>query len=152
MKLRIAGAEAVGDDLDMTPMIDVVFQLIIFFMVASSFVDEAKVFQVALPRADDRETVTIRTDEVRKIAISRDGQIAVDNVTRTMPQMIEELKTYKAQTEQARREPIIVIEGDREVRYERIIQVWNGIKSVGITQVSFQVEMGQPDEPVAAGR
>ena len=151
MKLRLPTETT--DDLDMTPMIDVVFQLIIFFMVASSFVDEAKVFKVALPRGEAPQTIAM--DEARKITVTADGIVARSGATdrndhyAALTDLVADLKTYKQSQDSAGKQAVVVIEGDRDAKYQRIIQVWNAIKSAGIDQVSFQVEIGAPNEPVA---
>ena len=137
-----------GVAFDLTPMIDVVFQLIIFFMVASTFVDQASVLKIALPRARGAEIVTIRTDDVRRVAVSKDGRVALDGLPKSVVEVVDDLKAYRRLQQAANKEAVVVVEGDRDARYERIIQVWNAVKSAGISQVSFQVEMGAPDAPV----
>ena len=39
-------------DVNITPLIDVIFLLVLFFMFTSTFIEEAKVFQIELPKAD----------------------------------------------------------------------------------------------------
>ena len=135
MKLRLPTETT--DDLDMTPMIDVVFQLIIFFMVASSFVDEAKVFKVALPRGEAPQTIAM--DEARKITVTADGIVARSGATdrndhyAALTDLVADLKTYKQSQDSAGKQAVVVIEGDRDAKYQRIIQVWNAIRSAGIT-------------------
>ncbi|GMV79525.1 MAG: hypothetical protein AMXMBFR7_07090 [Planctomycetota bacterium] len=147
MKLRLA--EQVSEEIDMTPMIDIVFQLIIFFMVASSFVEEAKVFKVSVPKAEAPETIS--TEEARTIAVTKDGDVAPAGATdkkqkyESLLDLIEELKAYKLQREKEGKEAIVVIAGDKDANYARVIQVWNAIKNAGIRQVSFQVEIGKPE-------
>jgi biopolymer transport protein ExbD len=154
MKLRLP--QETTDDIDMTPMIDVVFQLIIFFMVASSFVDEAKVFKVALPKGDAPQT--IRMDDARKIIVTADGIVARSEATdrsahyAALSDMVEDLKVYRQKQLSAGKQAVVVIEGDKDAKYQRIIQVWNAIKSAGIDQVSFQVETGSADQSKATGK
>jgi biopolymer transport protein ExbD len=153
VKLRVPGTDATSDDIDMTPMIDVVFQLIIFFMVASTFVDQARVFQIALPRAAGEGAVTIRTDDVPKIAVSKDGRIAMDDLPKAVAGLVDDLKAYRKLRQEAGKEAVVIIAADRDARYERVIQVWNAVKSAGIDQVSFQVERGlRPGAPGPCGR
>ncbi len=138
-------------ELDMTPMIDIIFQLIIFFMIASSFVEEAKVFKVSVPKAGVVETIS--TEEARVIAVTKDGKVAPSDSTdeknqyESLLELVADLKQYKEEASEAGKGAVVVIAGDQEAPYQRIIQVWNAIKSAGISQVSFQVEAGTPTEP-----
>jgi biopolymer transport protein ExbD len=146
MKLRTT--EAPSDEIDMTPMIDVVFQLIIFFMVASSFVEQAKVYKVSVPKAEAPQTIA--TDQAMRIAVTADGVVAPSESRNESDKyerldvLVEHLKLYRKE-----REAIVVIDGDKDAKYQRIIQVWNAARNAGIRQVSFQVESGKAEETKA---
>jgi len=151
MKLRTP--EAMSDEIDMTPMIDVVFQLIIFFMVASSFVEQAKVYKVSVPKAEAPQTIA--TDQAMRIAVTADGVVApsesrneTDKFDR-LDVLVEQLKLYRKEREALKQEPIVVIDGDKDAKFQRIIQVWNAVRNAGIRQVSFQVEPGKLEETQA---
>ncbi|MCW8131895.1 MAG: biopolymer transporter ExbD [Planctomycetota bacterium] len=148
MKLRTP--EQNVDEIDMTPMIDVVFQLIIFFMVASSFVEQAKVYKVSVPKAETPQTIS--TEEAYKVAVTADGNVAPSDARKPedkferLEELVERLKIYRQEQETKQKEAVVVIEGDKDAKYQRIIQVWNAVKNAGIRQVSFQVEPGASDE------
>ena len=57
---------------DMTPMIDVVFLLLIFFMVATTFVEESRLFKIRLPKADKPRL--LQPEDVVTVEISEDGR------------------------------------------------------------------------------
>ena len=57
MRLRLLRQEA-QEGIDLTSMIDVVFLLVIFFMVTTTFIEEAKVYKINLPRAERPTTVS----------------------------------------------------------------------------------------------
>ncbi len=148
MKIRMPKKQI--EDLDMMPMVDVIFQLIIFFMIASSFVEESKVYKVSVPKADTPQTIS--TEEAWKIAITKNGDVAPsgalhkDEKFERLAELVATLKHYKEKQLKLKKEPVVVIEGDKEAQYQRIIQVWNAVKNAGIRQVSFQVEPGQPKD------
>ena len=48
----------------------------------------------------------------------------------------------------AKKQPTVVIVGDRKAYYERIIQVWNAVRTAGIQKVSLQVDPGKPDDAI----
>jgi biopolymer transport protein ExbD len=70
IKKGIAGA------MDMTPMIDVVFQLMIFFLVATKLDEAEREFPVALPTATEAKPFTSKPDEIF-INIERTGRYFV---------------------------------------------------------------------------
>ncbi len=147
MKLRIPTHES--DEIDMTPMIDIVFQLIIFFMVASSFVEEAKVFKVTMPKAE--KPITISTEEARTIAITADGRVGPADAQKeeeeykSLTRLVDDLKLYKEERDHLGKEPIVVIKGDKEAKHKRVVEVWNAIKAAGIQTVSIQVDPGKEE-------
>lgn len=59
-------------DVDMTPLIDVVFLILIFFMVTSTFVKEKDLFEITLPQAPSAAQQKVHTDATQ-ILISKDG-------------------------------------------------------------------------------
>ena len=65
-----------GDDMNMTPLIDVVFNLLVFFLVATSFQRIQRELQVALPRAKASEVVSMDIQPVA-VTISRSGEISM---------------------------------------------------------------------------
>jgi len=60
--------------LDMTPMIDVVFLLVIFLLISTTFKKRQLVLEVNLPRASDREEVTVAGTE-HQVRVDREGRI-----------------------------------------------------------------------------
>ncbi len=84
MPLKIKKGIAGG--MDMTPMIDVVFQLMIFFLVATRLDEAERQLQVTLPQASEAKPITARPFEFF-INISRDGQYFVDGQFRSLPDL-----------------------------------------------------------------
>ena len=106
--------------LNLTPMIDIVFLLIIFFMVGTRFSEIEQKFEVELPTAAPLETLSRQPDAL-VLNVARSGQIAVNGRTLTMPQLLDELiAAREAWTEQS-----VLIRGDGEGTYQAIIDVMN---------------------------
>ena len=60
-------------DVDMTPLIDVVFLILIFFMVTSTFVKEKDLFNITLPQAESAAKQKVH-NTATQIVISKDGE------------------------------------------------------------------------------
>src|SRR5262245_51630252 len=71
------------DGMNMTPMIDVVFNLLIFFLVATQFADEERSLKIALPAASEARPLIARPRELF-VNIDREGRyfVGTDNVSR----------------------------------------------------------------------
>ena len=61
------------DDIDLTSLIDVVFLIIIFFMVASTFEKKEELFDITLPKADSSKMQEV-VREAHIILITKDGE------------------------------------------------------------------------------
>mgnify|MGYP001558477447 FL=1 len=113
--------------IDIAPLIDMVFQLLIFFMLTSSFIMQPGI-KVNLPRAVTSEVVKYENVEV---VISSENVIYINSKVIT----IQELKTLLKQT--AKAEGSILIKADRRASLGRIVEVWDMCRDLGITQINI---------------
>lgn len=119
---------------DVTPLIDIIFQLVLFFMVSTTFVS-APGIEVDLPRSSS-DTVLRDTDDLN-IWVSSDGAVYVDEE----PVDYQGLKA--ALTEAARTNPstLIVIKADKDVGHGRVVAVMDAARSRGLTQLAIATEI-----------
>ncbi len=113
--------------IDIAPLIDMVFQLLIFFMLTSSFIMQPGI-KVNLPRAVTSEVVKYENLEV---AISSENIIYINNKVITL----QELRTLLKQTAKAKGS--ILIKADRRASLGRIVEVWDMCRDLGITQINI---------------
>ncbi len=113
--------------IDIAPLIDVVFQLLMFFMLTSSFVMQPGI-KVNLPRALTSEVVKYENVEV---VISSENVIYTNGKVLT----IQELKALLKQTAGAKGS--ILIKADRRASLGRIVEVWDMCRDLGITQINI---------------
>jgi biopolymer transport protein ExbD len=124
---RYMGLEHGLSQIDIAPLIDMVFQLLIFFMLTSSFIMQPGI-KVNLPKAVTSEVVKYENLEV---AISSENVIYINSKVIT----IQELKTLLKQT--AKAEGSILIKADRRASLGRIVEVWDMCRDLGITQINI---------------
>jgi len=125
-----------GDDMageiDLTPMLDVVFILLIFFIVTSVFVTEAGI-DVSKPEASTAEA---RSKDLILIAISDDGQIWIDG-EQVDPRFIRSrFERRLAETPNAS----VVIQGDRAAQNEHVMTILAAARDANIAAVSISTE------------
>lgn len=145
-------------DINVTPMVDVMLVLLVIFVITAPVIKQIDGLQVNLPQGlPGAAPETIVTEDARTLVINPEGYVIRPGGTTTeehypsMQELIEELKLYREESDKAQKAPVVVIAGDRDARWERVMQVWNAVKSAGITQVSFQADSGGPmtDAPAA---
>ncbi len=113
--------------IDIAPLIDIVFQLLIFFMLTSSFIMQPGI-KVNLPRAVTSEVVKYENIEV---AVSSENVIYINGKVIT----IQELKILLKQTAKAKGS--ILIKADKRASLGRIVEVWDMCRDLGITQINI---------------
>ncbi|MBI3323529.1 MAG: biopolymer transporter ExbD [Candidatus Omnitrophica bacterium] len=126
---------AVG--MDLSAMIDIVFQQLIFFMLTSAFVFQSGV-KIHLPKT---VTSDITQKESFSIVVSREGHLYVGPSVVT-PQ---ELRARLAQGQ--RSEQPVLIRADRGAAMGRVVEVWDLCRSLGITQVNIATDTMEHDKP-----
>jgi len=113
--------------IDIAPLIDMVFQLLIFFMLTSSFIMQPGI-KVNLPKAVTSETVKPENIE---IVVSSENVIYLDGKVITT----QELKNLLKQA--AKRNQSILIKSDRRASLGRVVEVWDLARDLGITQINI---------------
>ncbi|HKK70475.1 MAG TPA: biopolymer transporter ExbD [Candidatus Krumholzibacteria bacterium] len=118
---------------------DIVFLLLIFFMVSTVFKTEDGL-EVDLPRAESG--VEIKRDDIRNIYVDQFGRISVDDKL-----VSEELAAQiMAQSYESNPMTIVAFQGDINTDYEVMDRIMEELKKVNAVRVSFnnKVESTQP--------
>jgi biopolymer transport protein ExbD len=120
--------------LNLTPMIDVVFLLIIFFMVGARFTEEAEhqQFDVELPTASPVQTMSRQPDPL-VIAVSRTGTIQIQSREVSLEGLLSELRAAKA----AFADQAVLIRGDGSGSYQSVVDVMNVCHQAEIKKFSL---------------
>lgn len=126
-----------GDDentgeIDLTPMLDVVFILLIFFIVTSVFITEAGI-EVMKPEASTAEP---RSKDLILIAVSDDGQIWIDGEQIDARFIRSRFERRLAETPNAS----VVIQGDRSAQNEHVMSILRAARDAQIASVSISTE------------
>jgi len=119
--------------LDMTPLIDVVFLLLIFFMVATTFQDVDSSVNIELPKSSSEHKITIKTIEVK---INKDLEIylIVKDLNGKNEMMKVEKGNLKEKLEgklELTKEKNVIVSADKSVNYQSLIEVLDIAKEAG---------------------
>ena len=120
------------NEINLTPMLDVVFIMLIFFIVTASFIKEAGI-QVERP---DAPTADRQEDAAILIAISPNDEIWIDRREtdpRAVKSVIEKLHAENPKGS-------IVIQADEESTNEMLVVVMEAAKQAGVTNVAIATD------------
>ena len=131
MKIRFeAGKKA---RIEMLPLIDIVFLLLVFFIYAMLSMAVHKALPVALPSSD---TAKIHKQLVLSVTVDSEGAIHVDKDPVPLQSLAAILKKKAGKTDK----PGVLLFADKDLSYQDLFRVLDQITLAGIKQVSLQAE------------
>jgi biopolymer transport protein ExbD len=125
---------------DLTPMIDVVFQLLLFFLVASRFADEERDLKVVLPQASEARPLIAKPEEFI-VNVDRQGKIFVNHKVRTLQQLDRQLAQL-AVSNPGRQ--TVVIRADERSDLKYAVSVMNACNKANIRDYRLSTAEGKP--------
>ncbi len=121
--------DKVYDDINITPMLDVAYVLVIVFIIMTTASIEG--ITVNLPKASS--TPSLSKPKTKAISITQDGTIYLD----TYPVSITELETRLGQYKAANPDLPVVLKADATIQYERVIEVLDVVSRLEISQLGL---------------
>ncbi len=121
-----------GEDLNLTPMIDCVFLLLIFFMVTTVF-KQPHTLQVELPEAIE---ATIVEDKKLVASITAGGEIEINRQVVSMG----ELPAVLARQKQTTRSLTLIVRTDKKTRHGLVLELMEVAKRLEIDKVVLATE------------
>jgi biopolymer transport protein ExbD len=127
--------------LNLTSMIDVLFLLIIFFMVGTKFIESEKQIELKLPQVSSQQALSA-APEKKVVNVYRDGQITLDRQDVTLGELSTRLEAAHSQY----RALGVMVRGDAQTPFERVANVLAACKRAGIADLSISVEIASADK------
>jgi len=128
-------------EINLTPLIDVVFLLLIFFMVTTSFRDEEGRIKLQLPEAD-AEAVSAESLELVEVMVDRAGRFYV-NARMVTGTDLETLKQALVGAVGAERGRPVLIKADAKAEHQAVMRVLDAAGQLGLSQVAFAASQSQ---------
>ena len=126
--------------LNLTPMIDVVFLLIIFFMVGTKFTEVERKIKLEVPQVSDVSALT-SAPEKRVINVYRDGSVTFDRTIVSLADLQEVLRVARSEYQGLS----VLIRGDAAVPFQSIASVLGACRQAGIDEMGISVRMASND-------
>ncbi len=126
-------------EINLTPLIDVVFLLLIFFMVSTTFIHESRI-DLSLPEAsqdapeDEPKTIEIDIDRQGRYYVN--GRLLVNRRRETIRQALREAAS-------GLKEPVLLLKADAEATHQSVITVMDAASQLGLTRIRFATHLQQ---------
>jgi biopolymer transport protein ExbD len=121
-------------DINLAPLIDVVFLLLIFFMVATTFKDDVRI-KVQLPQAS-AERAEARESEALTITIDREGRFYV-NDRLVVDRKVATLKKAITEAVGAKQDLPVIIKADAMTPHQAVISAMDAASQLGFLRFAF---------------
>ena len=135
MNLR-PGRRREEPDVNLTPLIDVVFLLLIFFMVSTTFTQESEI-SIELPQASGK----ISKEEKRHIEITIDAQgryfVNQQQLINTQSATLKRAMQQQAGTQKS---PKLIISADRRTPHEAVVKAMDAARQLGYVHLTFATQ------------
>ncbi len=126
----------VGIRIDMTPMVDVAFLLLTFFMLTTVF-SKPQTMELNLP-PDEKVTVEVAESSLLTLRVDRDGVIFWNMGTEPLQTLaITDLRSTLIQRNQANPKLITLVKVDRDANYKMMVDVMDELQQANITRFSL---------------
>jgi biopolymer transport protein ExbD len=127
--MKVESEEKPYDDINITPMLDVAYVLLLIFIIMTTATVQG--ITVNLPKASS--TPSLSKPKTKAISITQDGTLYLDTYPVTLPELEARLTQYKAATPDLP----VVLKADSSIQYQKVIEVLDVITRLEISQLGL---------------
>jgi biopolymer transport protein ExbD len=124
------------DDINVTPMLDLAYVLLVVFIILTT----ASVQGVKVDSPRTQAANQLAKPQTRAVTITRDGSLFLDAYPVTLEQLAERLAAYKS----ANPALPVVLKADARAQYQKVIEVLEVAKRLDITQIGLVTQRIAP--------
>jgi biopolymer transport protein ExbD len=112
-----------------TPLIDIVFLLLVFFMLVTKFLNPS--IDLSLPEST---TAQVNDEKSVTVAISADGRVAVDDIPVEWAELVGLLRSRAPDVD------IVRVRADEETMHREVVRAFDCIRAAGLTEIALEAE------------
>lgn len=124
--------------INLTPMIDVVFLLIIFFMVGTKFTELERKLGLEVPEVSKVNALS-PAPERQVVNVFNDGRIELDRETLSLDELVDRLSTAQARNP----DYSVLVRGDAEGSFQSVATVLGACREAGVTNMGISVRLAR---------
>ena len=128
---------------DLTPMIDVVFLLLIFFMVSTTFIRETQL-ELELPEASGE--LQQPEEQSIVITIAEDGTYAVNDQALVNSQLATLMRALRQQIGEGNASRQLIITADANATHQAVVRAMDAAGQLGLTRLSITTQSPEEEE------
>jgi len=121
---------------NLTPLIDIVFQLLIFFLITTTFVQNPGI-EVELPRANP--DATMGKDSTVIVAVTKEGRVIHEGRAVSGEDLMERLTHHHKQRPSA----VVIIQADTATPHGKVVEVMDIARQAGFRQLAIATAASQ---------
>ncbi len=130
--LKLRSTRKIHARVPLTPLIDMVFLLLIFFLLTTRFITEEGI-SVKLPQAD---STTPQIQREITVCVSKDGRIFIGKKEYTLVELYDKLKELIGSD----KDKLVVVKADKEVILDKAVKVMDIAKTAGAARLCIATE------------
>lgn len=122
-----------------SPMIDLIFLLLAFFIISTMYMTQVRTVSIELPNAESAEIINKSSSLV---SVKKDGTYWLDDKKMPLEKLVSEVKERSGR----KSDYSVVIRGEKDARYNDVMRVLDAFKRAGLTRFGLAAEQGVSDE------
>jgi biopolymer transport protein ExbD len=141
------GKGEVSPDPNLTPLLDMVLQLVMFFMLVANFVMDELSDKINLPIASQAKPLTAKDPSVHYLNVTKDGKVIlpVGDALTTKAEIVFHMnqlaRTHALGEQKAREQVTVIIRADKDTRFQNIHKTMLAIKEAGFRKLQLRAEI-----------
>jgi len=141
--MRLLGTKKRKPEVQMSPLIDVVFLLLIFYAVTTQFVTDQRL-KLKLPEAKTAEETGVgHEDKPPVVKVSRDGAVWIDDKIVPEDQLEDKIKELVVRSGKE----TIILKGDQGADYGVVVHVLDLARSAGAKSIQMSAQKPKKEAP-----
>lgn len=127
--------------LQLAPMIDILFLLLIFFIITWNFSRRETEIEISVPAADEGKADKRHTVGEIVVNVRKNGEIVVEGDQITEQELLQKLQIIA----EVHKDQAVILRGDEKSEYQKVMNVLNTCQKAGIWNVSFATRAPEPE-------
>jgi len=124
--MNFSKGNSIEPDLNITPLIDVILMLLIFFMISTSFVFQPGIM-IKLPTSASSE---VTTSQGGQVLVTNDGEIYFERIRATLGELEERMRLHPDKS-------VLLIKADQSVSHGLVVEVMDHAKRAGFERLAI---------------
>lgn len=135
MKSKARQRSSSMPEINLVPMMDVIMTILTFFIILSMTLTDFQSVDISLPNSQSGASQEEPPDPL-VVGLNQQGQILLDGTPTDRDRLSQQISTYLQQNPKG----TVVLKADKDLAYQRVMQVLGTLKELGGERVSLAIE------------